>query len=281
MSDTVITENKTNTVTLDKKTLRKSWWNWTCWGQICYNFERMMGLGFCHSMIPIFKKLYPNDKQKQADGMTRHLTYYNTENTWGCLIPGIVAAMEEEKANGAPVDDETISNIKTALMGPLAGVGDAITQGIVKVILLAIGIELAMQGNALGPILYVLLFSAYALLVGYVCYMTGYKMGKNAVVKILSGGLIKEITEGCGAMGMMVLGGLVATKIRIATPLTLTLGEKVTEIQALLNQITPALLPLSLFFIVYALLRKGVTPMKAMGIIFVSGIVLSLTGILV
>ena len=44
-------------IVLDKKTLRQSWWNWTCWGQICYNFERMMGLGFCHSMIPILKKL--------------------------------------------------------------------------------------------------------------------------------------------------------------------------------------------------------------------------------
>ncbi len=277
MTDTVSTQNK---VTLDKATLRKSWWNWTCWGQICYNFERMMGLGFCHSMIPILKKLYPNDKQKQAEGMTRHLTYYNTENTWGCLIPGIVAAMEEEKANGAPVEDETISNIKTALMGPLAGVGDAVTQGIVKVILLAIGIELAMQGNVLGPIMFVVVFSVYALAVGYTCYMTGYKMGKNAVVKILSGGLIKEITEGCGAMGMMVLGGLVATKINIITPLTLTLGEKATEIQALLNQIMPALLPLALFFIVYGLLRKGVTPMKAMGTIFASGVVLSLIGVL-
>ena len=74
------------------------------------------------------------------------------------------------------MEDDAISNIKTALMGPLAGVGDAITQGIVKVILLAIGIDLAMQGNPLGPILFVLVFSAYALGVGYTCYMTGYKM---------------------------------------------------------------------------------------------------------
>jgi len=267
-------------VTLDKKTLRKSWWNWTCWGQICYNFERMMGQGFCHSMIPIFKKLYPNDKEKRAQGMTRHLTYYNTENTWGCLIPGIVAAMEEEKANGVDVEDEAISNIKTALMGPIAGVGDAVTQGIVKVLLLTIGIDLAMKGNALGPIFYVLGFSAYALLVGYTCYMTGYKLGKNAVVKILSGGLIQEITEGFGAMGMMVLGGLVATKIGVSTPLSFALGEKVTEVQALLDQIMPALLPLALFFGVYALLRKGITPMKVMLLIFIAGTVFSLLGIL-
>ena len=55
-----------------------------------------MGLGFCHSMIPILKKLYPDDKEKRAEGMSRHLTYYNTENTWGCLIPGIVAAQQGE-----------------------------------------------------------------------------------------------------------------------------------------------------------------------------------------
>lgn len=268
------------TISLDKKTLQKSWWNWTCWGQICYNFERMMGLGFCHSMIPVLKKLYPDNKEKQAEGMTRHLTYFNTENTWGCMIPGIVAAMEEEKANGADVEDETINNIKTALMGPLAGIGDSITQGIVKVLLLTMGIELAMKGSALGPVLFVLLFSAYALIVGYVCYMSGYKLGKNAVVKILNGGLIKDLTEGCGAVGMMVLGGLVATKIGITTPLSFTLGEKVTEVQALLNQIMPSLLPLALFLGVYAMLRKGVKPMKAMLIIFLAAIVFSLLGIL-
>ena len=82
-------------------------------------------------------------------------------------------------------------------------------------------------------------------------------------------------------MGMMVLGGLVATKIGVTTPLSFALGEKVTEVQALIDQIMPALLPLALFFGVYALLRKGMTPIKTMGIIFAAGTVLSLTGILV
>ncbi|MEM1484114.1 PTS system mannose/fructose/sorbose family transporter subunit IID [Oscillospiraceae bacterium PP1C4] len=270
----------TQRITLDKKTLRKSWWNWTCWGQICYNYERMMGLGFCHSMIPILKKLYPNDKEKQAEGMTRHLTFYNTENTWGCMIPGIVAAMEEERANGAEIDDESINNIKTALMGPLAGIGDAVTQGLVKVILLSMAVDLSMKGSAMGPILFFVLFSAYALGVGYSSYFSGYKLGKNAVVKVLSGGLIKDITEGFGAMGMMVLGGLVATKIPVFTALSFQLGEKPTMIQDLLNQIMPAFLPMAVFLGVYALLRKGLTPAKTMGILFAAGAVLSLLHIL-
>ncbi len=267
-------------VSLDKKTLLKSWWNWTCWGQICYNYERMMGLGFCHSMIPILKKLYPNDKEKQGEGMTRHLTFFNTENTWGCMIPGIVAAMEEERANGAEIDDESINNIKTALMGPIAGIGDAVTQGLVKVILLSMAIDLAMKGNPLGPIMFFVVFSIYALGVGYSSYFSGYRLGKNAVTKVLSGGLIKDITEGFGAMGMMVLGGLVATKIPITTSLSFTLGKDPTLVQNLLNQIMPGLLPMAAFLGVYAMLHKGLTPVKTMIILFIAGIVLSLLHIL-
>ena len=71
-----------------------------------------------------------------------------------------------------------------------------------------------------------------------------------------------------------------ATKIGITTQLSFTLGENVTEVQALLDQIIPALLPLVLFFGVYGLLRRGITPMKTMGMIFLAGIVLSLTGVL-
>ncbi len=197
---------------LSKKTLRRSWFAWQCWGQICYNYERMMGLGFCHCMIPVLEELYGGDKEAVAAGLKRHLAYFNTENTWGSIIPGITAAMEEERANGAAIDDDMENNLKTALMGPMAGIGDSVTQSLVKVVLLSIAIGLASQGSALGPILLVVLFSIYALGVGYFCYFSGYRFGKNAVTKLLSGGLVKQLTEGLGAMGMMVIGMTVATK---------------------------------------------------------------------
>lgn len=82
---------------LSKKTLRKTWFAWQSWGQICYNYERMMGLGFAHAMSYVLEELYPNDKDKLAEGLTRELTYYNTENTFGSMIAGIVASLEEKK----------------------------------------------------------------------------------------------------------------------------------------------------------------------------------------
>lgn len=92
-----------------------------------------MSLGFCHAMVPILKRLYP-DKEDLAAGLTRHMAFFNTENQWGALIPGMIASIEEERANGMDYSDEVINGLKIGLMGPLAGVGDTITQGLVKTI---------------------------------------------------------------------------------------------------------------------------------------------------
>lgn len=265
---------------LSKKTLRKSWFAWQSWGQICYNYERMMGLGFCHCMVPVLEELYGDDKDAIAAGLKRHLAYFNTENTWGSIIPGITAAMEEERANGADIDDDMENNLKTALMGPMAGIGDSVTQSLVKVVLLSIAIGLSSTGSALGPILLVVLFSAYALGVGYFCYNAGYKFGKNAVTKLLAGGLVKQLTEGLGAMGMMVLGCLVATVIPIACPLSFDLSTGTIAIQTILDTILPKLLSLASFLLTYHFIKKGVKPTTVIVAMFVIAAIFSLTGIL-
>lgn len=265
---------------LSKKTLNKTWFSWISFGQIAYNYERMMGLGFTHAMSYVFEELYADDKEKMADGLTRHLTFYNTENTWGSVITGIVASLEESKANGADVDDEGINGIKTALMGPMAGIGDSITQALVKVILLAIAIDFALQGNPIGVIIFVLGFSAYALLVSRWMFSTGYKLGRESVVNLLRGSRVKTVTQSLGAVGMMVLGALIANNLNITTPLTFQIGQVVTEIQPMLDSILPKLLNVVAFLGVYWLLKKGNKTNTVILIIFAAAAVLSLLGIL-
>lgn len=272
--------NKKETKTLTKKELTKTWWTWICWGQICYNWERLMGLGFCHTLSTAIQKLYSNDEKAKKEALTRHMEYYNTENTWGAMIPGIVCSLEEEKANGGEVDGDTISNLKTALMGPLAGIGDTITQSLVKVILLGIGIDLAIQGNALGPIIFVVAFSSYALIVSYICFFQGYKFGKNSVVKLLSGGMVKTVTESLGVVGMIVLGALVVKNINIITPLVFNFGSMGVVLQDVLNSILPSLIPISVFFGTYHFISKGTKATTVMIYIMIVATALSLLGIL-
>ena len=91
-----------------------------------FNFERMQSMGFCVTMMPAIKRLY-STKEERAAALKRHLEFFNTQPWIGSAIMGVTAAMEEQRANGAAIDDGAISGVKVGLMGPLAGVGDRST----------------------------------------------------------------------------------------------------------------------------------------------------------
>lgn len=282
MANDMVQEAATNPgtgVKLQKKDLIRSWLRWVCFGQTCYNYERMQGMGFCHSMIPIIDRLYPN-KEDKAAALKRHLTYYNTENNWGAAIAGIAASMEEERANGAEIDDDAINGIKTSLMGPLAGIGDTVTQSLVKTILLSIGCSLAMTGSVLGPILFLVGMSIYTLGLSYNTYFLGYRSGKTSVTKLLRSGVVKNVSEALGALGMMVLGAMVAANIGISTPFTVTLSGTEVVLQNVLDSILPKMLPLAIFLLTYRLVVKGKKPAYIILGMFVVGIIGSLLNIL-
>ena len=268
------------TVSLTKKELNRSWLIWVTFGQQCYNFEIMQGMGFCHSMCPIINKLYPDDVEKRRDAIERHLTYYNSENNWGAVVNGIVASMEEEKANGAEITTNAINSIKAALMGPLAGIGDTVTQSLVKTVLLGIACDMALNNNPLGPILFFVLMSVYTLGLSHYLYFQGYKQGKSSITKLLAGGQLSAITDALSVLGMMVLGGLIASSVNITTPFVFNFGGVSVQIQTILDTILPKMLPLLAVLGCYKMVNAGVKPVKTILILFAVGIVCGLLGVL-
>jgi mannose/fructose/N-acetylgalactosamine-specific phosphotransferase system component IID len=162
----------------------------------------------------------------------------------------------------------------------MAGIGDSITQALVKVILLAIAVDFALKGSPVGVLIFIVGFSAYALIVSYFMFNSGYRLGKNAVVDLLRGGRLQSITEALGVVGMIVLGALVAGNINLTTPLVFTIGEVVMEVQPMLNSILPKLLNLVLFFSITKLLKDEKKPNTIIMIVFAAATVFSLLGIL-
>ncbi len=67
--------------------------------------------------------------------------------------------MEEQNSQQDDFDEESINAVKLGLMGPLAGVFDSIFWGTLKVIAAGVGISLALNGNILGPVLFLLIFN--------------------------------------------------------------------------------------------------------------------------
>lgn len=90
-------EQQTNGL-LTKKDIDKAAWSYIFFAQATQNFERMMGLAFCHVMEPILKKIYKDNPEEYKKSLERHMQYYNTEPQLGALIPGITIAMEEAES---------------------------------------------------------------------------------------------------------------------------------------------------------------------------------------
>ena len=46
---------------LTRNDVRKAAWRYIFFAQATQNFERMMGLAFCHVMVPVLEKLYKDN----------------------------------------------------------------------------------------------------------------------------------------------------------------------------------------------------------------------------
>lgn len=241
---------------------------WLSWMQHCacgYNYVKMMGSGVAHVMrIPI-SKLY-STKEEQGSEIEKHLEFFNTEPHVGSVIIGAVIAMEEERANEKKITPEDIMKIKSSLMGPLAGIGDSLIQGAIVPIFLSIGIGLALQGNSLGPILFAVICSGGFLLLSRFSFFSGYKLGKESILKLMSTGVFQQIMAGAGIVGCTVMGALAAltigTKFILEIPMFSGQGETImfNLQESFFDPILLGIVPLVVIFIVIRALNKGVKP---------------------
>lgn len=240
---------------LSKKELRQIWARWGFTHLSSMSYEKLQAHAWAYAFIPFAKKYYKDDPEKQRDMMVRHSMFYNTEPQTGQIITGIVTSLEEQIAMGKELDPDLPVNIKTTLMGPLAGVGDSIIQGIIVPTLLSIGMGLASDGSALGPIFYIVAYGIIGPLISYLSFKYGYLLGVNAVDHVVGEGA-KRITDAFNVLGIMVVGGLASSTILLTTPINIPLGEEMMPLQEVLDGIFPGLLPLIMVLVSWWLLAK-------------------------
>lgn len=243
--------------------------------QASFNFERIHALAFCVDMIPTIKRVY-DTKEEQAAALKRHLTFFNVTPAVCGPVIGVTMAMEEARANGADIDDGTISSLKIGLMGPLCGVGDPLIWGTLRPILAAIGASMALKGSILGPLIFFIFFNAARLGIKWYGLTYGFKQGLG-IVQDLSGSVLPKLTEGATILGLFIMGVLVTkwTSINVSL-VAYTTGEGkekvVTTIQNILDDLIPGLLGLALTFLMMKLLKKKMSPILLIFILFAVGI---------
>ncbi|MDB5015775.1 MAG: hypothetical protein JWQ84_607 [Mucilaginibacter sp.] len=222
-----------------------------------FNFETWQNTGFAFSIIPALKRLYTN-KKDMAKALKRHLQIFNTSPYGSTLVIGITAAMEEQNSQDAEFDDESISSVKLGLMGPVAGVFDSLFWGTFKVIAAGVGTSLAIKGNIMGPVIFILIFNIPHLLVRYNLTFIGYNTGTKFLRNLAKSNVMDKLTTGASILGLMVVGAMPATLMNITTPINIGSAKSTITVQGILDQIVPAIIPLGLTFLVYFFVKKSV-----------------------
>ncbi len=266
---------------LTKKDAIRTWFTWFMCAQAAYNYERMQGLGFLHAMCPSLGKLYKENEEGRKAAMERHMDFFNTEPFTGASIVGLSLAMEEEISEGKDIDPDAIRSLKTGMMGPLAGIGDSVVQGVVIPLLLIFAINFAMQGVVAAPIIYMLVTLVMTFGYSYFMFMLGYKKGHDAILSMLESGVIDKVINGASMLGCMVLGALVCNYVSLNCGIVIEQANGVyfNLQESLFDAILPGMLPLLLTMGCLWLLKKGKSTVWVLVFIIVLGAAGSALGI--
>lgn len=242
---------------LNRKEVRKSFWR-SCQLQGCNSYARQQGLGFGFAMIPFLKELYKEDKAAFADALTRHTQLFNITPQCVNFVMGLSMAMEEEAHANPEFDKSSINALKTALMGPLSGIGDAILWGSWRAIAIGIAISFSSSGSILGPISFFVVFNSLGWAIRYFGMKIGYERGMEFIENASEGGLFENFTMAAKILGATVVGYMISSAVSFSTTLKITINEISTSLQTdIFDTIMPKLLPLLLCFATYHFVKKG------------------------
>lgn len=247
-----------------------------------FNYSNYQGLGYALVVYPAFKKLFGDDEERLANELVANCEFYNTNPNFLPFITSIHLAMAENE-----MSYDEIRGIKMALMGPLAGIGDSLSQFCIAPLFSTIFASLAMENIWLAPILFLLAENITLVTIKLVMGAYGRKLGTSMIDKLSE--KMGIISEAASMIGVTVIAGLAAMFVKMNVGISLAAGEvaegatqSTVNIQAMLDKVAPALLPILYTILMYYLIKKkSWTTYKLVIFTVVIGIVLSYFNILV
>ena len=214
--------------TTDRKLLRKMFFrSFTIFAP--FSFAKHGASGFCYSLMPFINHYYTKLQDKK-DALTRHIVWFNTTQNVSTFVMGLAASMEKENSVKADFDAQSINAVKSSLMGPLAGIGDSLFWGVLRVVAAGVALSLAQEGSSLG--------SKY-------------------IEELYASGLINILTKAASVLGLIMVGGMTSNIVTFNSVLTISSGENSSlSLQSILDQIFVGIIPLTTTLLCFYLMNS-------------------------
>lgn len=147
--------------------------------QASWNPKGMQNLGLAYAVFPALEQLYPDKKALEA-AVQRHLVFFNTHPYVAAAIVGGVLYHEQRIARGEEPPDKVVA-FKTALMGPLAALGDGFFWLSLKPAVGAVCAALVPVLHAWAALLFLVLYNLVHLTLRARFYWMGLVLGDRLV----------------------------------------------------------------------------------------------------
>lgn len=266
--------SENNTVELSKKDLTQVLIRYVLSRQTCFNYETMQSGPWVWSMHPAMKKIY-NDDKVLSEKYKSYFKFYNCHPWFGQLILMANLAVESTRT---PSATETALDIRTSLMGPLAGLGDAIVWVLLPTVTGAIAGYQAQQGSLVGMFLALAANIALWLLFWFLSIPV-YEKGVSFITDRAKS--LRNLTEACSILEIIIMGAMVASTVNVHFAASWTVGDLTQNLDSLLNAIIPCFGNVITVTILYwALGRKNVKSSWLIWVLIIVAIVLGSIGFL-
>ncbi|MCK4979026.1 MAG: PTS system mannose/fructose/sorbose family transporter subunit IID [Candidatus Delongbacteria bacterium] len=159
-----------------------------------YNYKNLFGTGFCYCLLPIGKRSFCTEKNKN-NFFERHFSFFNTNAYLSGFALGIAIRMEESE------EYDKLAQIKNTLSGTLGAVGDNLVNNIILPLMVFSSLNMfILHGFSLTTLSFyfilsiVALFNIFNFSIRYYGISKGYSLGHRSL-EIFKSKIYKTISQ--------------------------------------------------------------------------------------
>ncbi|EFF41519.1 PTS system mannose/fructose/sorbose family transporter subunit IID [Mycoplasmopsis alligatoris] len=247
-----------------------------------FNYANFQGLGYANAIYPALKKIYGKGA-KLKESLLNNIEFFNSNPQ---TLPLITSVHLSLLANGQSISDAR--TIKMSLMGPLAGIGDSLSQFAIFPLFSIIAVGFAQTGSILGPVIFLFGINTILIIMRVSLGLLGYKLGEKAIGKLATS--MQTIIRISSMVGVTIIAALAIrlTKVNFALEFSQRIDAgaagfqvKVISIQEILNNIMPLMAAgIWVMFIYFMVTKYKWSPYKVIIVTILVGITCGVFGIL-
>ncbi len=238
-------------------------------------------VGYVNGIMPALKRYYldKGDREGFLDAIARHNIRYNITQNVGTICFGLVAAMEYQNTQHEDYPTETIAALKTAMQGPMSGIGDAIFWGVVRTVAASIALGFVGDGSILAPIMFIILYQVPSLITKYTLLFVGFNLGEDFIVNAYESGIMGVVTKAINTLGLLMVGAMTASTVRFSLGVAINVEGALTPVQPFIDDLFKGILPLGITLLMKWALDKGMNITLATFALIGVGVLLALIGL--